>query len=71
MVPNKYLTIQGTIGTEFELTPLEIEQANFVILAVDIKVSEDRFKGKKIVKVPTHIVIKASGQLIEKLESEV
>ncbi|MFV0393542.1 MAG: PTS fructose transporter subunit IIB [Coprobacillaceae bacterium] len=62
---------QGTIGTEFELTPLEIEQADIVILAVDIKVSEDRFKGKKVVKVPTHIAIKAANQLIAKLEAEV
>lgn len=62
---------QGTIGTEFELTKQEIEEADLVILAVDIKVSEDRFKGKKVVKVPTHIAIKAANQLIEKLEAEV
>lgn len=62
---------QGTIGTEFELTGSQIEAADIVVIAVDIKVSEDRFKGKKIVRIPTHIAIKAANQLIEKLEQEV
>ncbi len=66
-----HIETQGTIGVEFELTEEQIKEADIVITAVDIKVSEDRFVGKKIVRIPTHIAIKAAGQLIEKLEQEV
>lgn len=59
---------QGTIGTEFPLSDNQIKYADIVILAVDIKVSKDRFKGKKVIEVPTHIVIKGANQLIEKVE---
>ncbi len=62
---------QGTIGTEFGLTEEQIREADIVIIAVDIKVSEDRFRGKKIMRIPTHIAIKAANQLIEKIEQEV
>ncbi len=41
---------QGTIGTEFGLTEEQIKEADIVIIAVDIKVSEDRFTGKKIMR---------------------
>ncbi len=66
-----HIETQGTIGVEFELTKEQIKEADIVITAVDIKVSEERFIGKKIVRIPTHIAIKAAGQLIEKLEQEV
>ncbi len=66
-----HIETQGTIGVEFELTEEQIKEADIVITAVDIKVSEERFVGKKIVRIPTHIAIKAAGQLIEKLEQEV
>ncbi|MFV0288931.1 MAG: PTS fructose transporter subunit IIB [Mycoplasmatales bacterium] len=63
-----FIETQGTIGAEFVLTPQQIKDADVVILAVDIKVSKERFKGKKVMEVPTHIVIKGSDQLIEKIE---
>ncbi len=66
-----HIETQGTIGVEFELTKEQIANADIVITAVDIKVSEERFKGKKIVRIPTSIAIKAAEQLIEKLEQEV
>ncbi len=66
-----YIETQGTIGTEFELTKKQINEADIVIIAVDIKVSEQRFTGKKIVRISTHLAIKAAEQLIEKLEQEV
>ncbi len=65
-----YIETQGTIGTEFGLTKEQIANADIVILAVDIKVSEERFVGKKIVRIPTHIAIKAPKQLMEKIEKE-
>ncbi|MCE4049547.1 MULTISPECIES: PTS fructose transporter subunit IIB [Bacillaceae] len=62
---------QGTIGIEDELTADEIKAADLVIIAADIKVSgKERFKGKRIVEVPTHIAIKAPKQLYKKIEAE-
>lgn len=62
---------QGTVGTEDELTPQEIKEADVVILAVDIAITgKERFDGKRMVTVPTSIVVKAPKQLIEKIEKE-
>ena len=67
----KGIETQGTIGTEDELTANDIEAADVVIIAADIKVGgKDRFKGKKIVEVPTHIAIKSPKALINKIQEE-
>ncbi|MCP1639868.1 PTS fructose transporter subunit IIB [Streptococcus gallinaceus] len=59
---------QGTIGIENELTAEEIAAADIVILAVDVKISgEERFAGKKVVKVSTETAIKSPNKLIAKL----
>ena len=64
-----YIETQGTIGTENELTPEQINKADVVIIAADIKVGgKDRFKNKKIIEVPTNTVIKAPTALIQKVE---
>ncbi|MFC6175466.1 PTS fructose transporter subunit IIB [Companilactobacillus huachuanensis] len=61
-----HMETQGTIGTENELTPEQIKEADFVLLVVDIKIGgKDRFKGKKVVEVPTNTAIKAPTKLIE------
>ena len=66
-----YIETQGTIGTEDELTPKQIEEADVVIIAADIKVGgKDRFKGKRGVEVPTHIAIKSPKALINKVREE-
>lgn len=66
-----HIETQGTIGTEDELTANDIEAADVVIIAADIKVGgKDRFKGKKIVEVPTHIAIKSPKALINKIQEE-
>jgi PTS system fructose-specific IIB component len=45
---------QGTIGIENALTAEDIAEADIVLLAVDIKIAnEERFSGKKVVKVST------------------
>lgn len=68
---NVHIETQGTIGTEDELTATDIKEADVVIIAADIKVSgKDRFKGKRIVEVPTHIAIKSPKALINKIEEE-
>lgn len=63
-----FLETQGTIGTEFALTQEQIENADVVLLVVDIMVSEDRFKNKKIMRIPTNLAIKGPKQIITKLE---
>ena len=66
-----HIETQGTIGTEDELTAKDIEAADVVIIAADIKVGgKDRFKGKKIVEVPTHIAIKSPKALRNKIQEE-
>ncbi|MTD38701.1 PTS fructose transporter subunit IIB [Erwinia sp. CPCC 100877] len=58
---------QGTIGIENELTQAEIDQADVVILAVDVKISgRERFEGKRIIQVPTEVAVKSPSKLIEK-----
>lgn len=64
-----YIETQGVIGTENELTPEQIGEANVVILAIDVAISgKDRFKGKKTIEVPTEMVIRSSNALIKKIE---
>ena len=66
-----HIETQGTIGTEDELTAKDIAEADVVIIAADIKVGgKERFKGKRVVEVPTHIAIKSPNGLINKIEAE-
>lgn len=66
-----HVETQGTIGTEDELSAADIAAADVVIIAADIKVGgRDRFEGKKVVDVPTHVVIKSPKGLIAKLEKD-
>ncbi|MFC6181345.1 PTS fructose transporter subunit IIB [Lactiplantibacillus daowaiensis] len=61
-----HMETQGTIGTENELTPAQIEAADFVLLVVDIKIGgRERFAGKKVVEVPTNTAIKAPTKLLQ------
>ncbi|AUB53942.1 MULTISPECIES: PTS fructose transporter subunit IIB [Enterococcus] len=62
-----HVETQGTIGIENELPQEAIDQADIVILAVDVKISgRERFEGKKIIQVPTEIAVKSPNKLIEK-----
>ncbi|OTP24947.1 PTS fructose transporter subunit IIB [Enterococcus mundtii] len=62
-----HVETQGTIGIENELPQEVIDQADIVILAVDVKISgRERFEGKKIIQVPTEIAVKSPNKLIEK-----
>lgn len=66
-----HIETQGTIGTEDELTKKDIQAADVVIIAADIKIGgKDRFEGKRIMEVPTSLVIKAPKQIINKIEAE-
>lgn len=66
-----HIETQGTIGTEDELTEAEIKDADVVLIAADIKVGgKERFSGKRIVEVPTSVVIKSPKGLLNKIEEE-
>lgn len=66
-----HIETQGTIGTEDELTPKDIAEADVVIIAADIKVSgKERFKGKRVLEIPTHIAIKSPKAIINKVQTE-
>ncbi len=62
-----HIETQGTIGTENELTQKQIDEADIVILAVDVKIAgRERFEGKRIIQVSTEIAVKSPNKLIEK-----
>lgn len=64
-----HIETQGTIGIENELTPEQIKEADFVILAIDVKISgRERFEGKRIIQVPSEIAVKSPNKLIEKAQ---
>ena len=66
-----HIETQGTIGTEDELSKEEIKQADVVIIAADIKIGgKERVEGKKVIEIPTNMVIKAPKGLITKIEEE-
>ena len=57
------------IGQENALTPEQIAEADVVILAIDVSISgKERFRGKKVVEVPTKTVVRNSEELIAKIE---
>ncbi|MGG5318895.1 PTS fructose transporter subunit IIB [Enterococcus sp. AZ072] len=63
---------QGTIGIENELTQEEIDLADIVILAVDVKIANrERFDGKRVIQVPTEVAVKSPNKLIEKAKEVV
>lgn len=64
-----HIETQGTVGNEDVLTPQQIADADVVIIAADIQVTgKERFKGKKVIEVPTDLVIKSPHKLVEKVE---
>lgn len=66
-----HIETQGTIGTEDELSASDIKAADVVIIAADIKVGgRERFNGKRIVDVPTEIVIKSPKALLNKIQND-
>ncbi|MBE1275050.1 PTS fructose-like transporter subunit IIB [Enterovibrio baiacu] len=61
---------QGAIGIENELTAADVEGADVVVLTKDIAIKqEERFNGKKIVRVTVAQAAKQAPEIIAKLES--
>lgn len=64
-----HVETQGTIGLQDEIPSEMIEKADVVIIAADIKVSgKERFEGKKVIEIPTELVIKSPNKFIQKVE---
>ncbi|MEG2489311.1 PTS fructose transporter subunit IIB [Anaerorhabdus sp.] len=64
-----HMETQGTIGVEDELKQSDIDAADVVILAIDVSITgKERFAGKKIVEVPTEVVVRSPKGLISKVE---
>lgn len=60
---------QGGAGIENELTTKDIEEAVCVILSNDINIEgEDRFKGKKVLRMGVSDLIEKSDAIISKIK---
>lgn len=66
-----FIETQGSMGTESKLTWEQIQEADIVIIATDIKISKDRFTHKKIVEIGTSVAIKSTNQLYEQIEKQI
>jgi PTS system fructose-specific IIC component len=60
-----HVETQGSIGTQQALTDADITDADLVIVAADIYVDPDRFRGKPIYAVSTSKAIRETQQVIE------
>nr|WP_026025147.1 PTS fructose-like transporter subunit IIB [Enterovibrio norvegicus] len=61
---------QGAIGIENVLTAADVEGSDVVVLTKDIAIKqEERFNGKKIVRVTVAQAAKQAPEIIAKLES--
>lgn len=60
---------QGSAGIENQLTEEEIKEAACVILSNDVAIrDEERFKGKKVVRMGTSDLMKKAEALIKKIQ---
>jgi len=57
---------QGSIGIENALTPEDIAEADVVIIAADIGITKERFKGKPVIEIPISLVMKSAKGVIKK-----
>lgn len=68
---NVHVETQGTIGIEDELTPKQIEEADYVVFMADVSVrNKERFANKKCIEVSTDTAIKSPKKLVEFIEKK-
>nr|WP_208113468.1 PTS fructose-like transporter subunit IIB [Photobacterium lutimaris] len=61
---------QGSIGIENEILSSEVEDADIIILTKDIAIkNEERFKGKKTVRIGVADAVKKAPQIMDKIEA--
>lgn len=59
---------QGTAGTENRLTAQDIEDAVCVVLSNNVAImGEERFKGKKVLRMSLSDLIKKSDAIVQKI----
>lgn len=59
---------QGSIGIENEITMSDVADADIIILTKDIAIkNEERFAGKKIVRVGVADAVKKAPQIMDKI----
>ena len=67
-----HVETQGSIGIENKLTQEQIDQADVVILTKDMAIiEEDRFEGKKIVRVAISDLVAKTELILEKIEQAI
>lgn len=59
----------GSGGVENRLTAQEIAAADVVVVAADIRVEMDRFRGKPLVKVPVSDAIRNVSGVLDRVEA--
>lgn len=65
---NIKIETQGGIGIENVITKEDLKDADYVVLTKEVAIkNEERFKGKKIVRVKISDAVKKSDAIIEKL----
>lgn len=57
---------RGSVGVENGLTEQDINEADVIIIAADLGVPRERFKGKPVFEVGTHEVVKEPEVVIQK-----
>lgn len=60
----------GASGVENRLTDTDIESADYVIVAADMKVEMERFKGKKLIKVSVGDAIRKVNDIYQSIEND-
>jgi len=55
---------QGSIGVEDALSPEDIAAADVVLIAADIRIDKERFKGKPIVDLPISNIMKSPKSVL-------
>lgn len=62
---------QGALGIENEITQEEVNNADIVILAVEVGIAKrERFEGKPKINIPVQMAVKSPDKIIEKLEEK-
>lgn len=62
---------QGALGIENEITQEEVNQADIVILAIEVGIAKrERFDGKPTVKIPVQTAVRSPETIIKKIEEK-
>lgn len=62
---------QGALGIENEITQEEVNNADIVILAIEVGIAKrERFERKPKINIPVQMAVKSPDKIIEKLEEK-